>query len=262
MFRVLFLGDIVGGKGRDTVAQLLPRLRKDYAVNYVIANGENAAGGNGLTRSVADELFALGVDVLTSGNHIWDKREILDFIDDYPRILRPGNYPPDTPGNCVFLTEVGSPPRPFAVVNLSGRAFMPPVDCPFRTLDSLLGQLPSEAVILLDFHAEATSEKVAMGYFADGRVAAVLGTHTHIPTADERILPGGTGYITDVGMCGPRDSVLGVETAAVIHKFTTGLPVRFNVPDSGDGLLCGVVLEIDLENRRCLSIERVERITS
>ncbi|HSL94254.1 MAG TPA: TIGR00282 family metallophosphoesterase [Bacillota bacterium] len=258
--RVLFIGDIVGGKGRDTVASHLSRLRQEYAVNYVVANAENAAGGNGLTKAVADELFALGIDVLTSGNHIWDKREILDFIDDYPRILRPGNYPPETPGHSVFFTEIGSPPRPFAVVNLSGRAFMPPIDCPFRQLDALLDQLPEETTVLLDFHAEATSEKVAMGYYADGRVAAVLGTHTHVPTADERILPGGTGYITDVGMCGARESVLGVETTAVIRKFTTGMPVRFAVPEAGEGLLCGVLLEIDMENRRCLSIKRIQRI--
>ena len=260
MFRVLFLGDIVGGKGRDTVARYLPRLRQEHSVNYVIANAENAAGGNGLTRTVADELFDLGIDVLTSGNHIWDKREILEFIEDYGRVLRPENYPPHTPGRGVFLTEVGSPPRPFAVVNLSGRAFMPPVDCPFRQLDATLQALPADATVVVDFHAEATSEKVAMGYYADGRVAAVIGTHTHVPTADERILRSGTGYITDAGMCGPRDSVLGVETSAVIRKFTTGLPVRFNVPDEGAGILCGVMLELDLQDRRCLSIKRIERV--
>lgn len=260
MFRVLFLGDIVGGKGRDTVARYLPRLRQEYAVNYVIANAENAAGGNGLTRAVADELFSLGIDVLTSGNHIWDKREILDFIEDNTRVLRPANYPPHTPGRGVFLTEVGSPPRQFAVVNLSGRAFMPPVDCPFRQLDDILAGLPPYTTVMVDFHAEATSEKVALGHYADGRVAAVIGTHTHIPTADERILSSGTGYITDVGMCGPRNSVLGVETAAVIRKFTSGLPVRFTVPDEGEGILSGVLLSFDLEARRCLAIERIERI--
>lgn len=260
MFTVLFLGDIVGGKGRDTVVRYLPRLKQEYKVDYVVANAENAAGGNGLTRPVAEELFSAGIDVLTSGNHIWDKKEILDFIEEFPRILRPGNYPPGTPGSGLFLTEVGSPPRPFAVINLSGRAFMPPIDCPFREFDRIYTSLPPGTTVLLDFHAEATSEKVAMGYYVDGRAAAVVGTHTHVPTADERVLPNGTAYITDVGMCGPRESVLGVDVDLVIRKFTTGLPVRFSVPDSGEGLLSGVILRFELGLGACSSIERVERI--
>ena len=260
LFTVLFLGDIVGGKGRDTVARYLPRIKQEYKIDYVVANAENAAGGNGLTRQVAEELFSAGIDVLTSGNHIWDKREIFDFIEELPRVLRPGNYPPGTPGSGLFLTEVGSPPRPLAVINLSGRAFMPPIDCPFREFDSIYAALPPDTIVLLDFHAEATSEKVAMGYYADGRAAAVVGTHTHVPTADERMLPKGTAYITDAGMCGARESVLGVDVDLVIRKFTTGLPVRFAVPDSGHGILSGVILKFDLGLGICSSIERIERI--
>jgi metallophosphoesterase (TIGR00282 family) len=250
VFNVLFLGDIVGNKGRDVVAQFLPRLKAEYRINYTIANAENAAGGNGLTRDVARSLFDMGIDVLTSGNHIWDKREILDFIDDIPRIVRPYNYPPETPGQGYFITEVGSPPRTLAIVNLSGRTFMPPIDCPFRAFDTLYRDLPEGSLVLVDFHAEATSEKIAFGYHVDGRAAAVVGTHTHVQTADERLLPQGTAYITDLGMCGPYDSVLGVEIAQVTRRFITGLPTRFTVAE-GPGVVAGVVLSLDLNTRSC-----------
>lgn len=260
MLTVLFLGDIVGSRGRSVLRDHLARIKQEFGVNYTIANAENAAGGNGLTRSVALELFDMGIDVLTGGNHIWDKREILDFIDDFPRILRPYNYPPGTPGSGLFVTEVGSPPRTLAVANLMGRAFMPPIDCPYRAFDELYDALPPGATLVVDFHAEATSEKVAMAYYADGRAGAVIGTHTHIQTADERVMPAGTLYITDAGMCGPREAVLGVDKETVLRKFITGLPVRFEVPEKGAALVCGVVLQLPADGSATVPPIRINRI--
>lgn len=260
MFTVLFLGDIVGRPGRDIVKKLLPQLKREHKVDYVIANGENASHGTGLTRDVAQDLFDSGIDLLTGGNHIWDKKDILDFIDDYPRILRPVNYPPGTPGNGIFLTEVGSPPVPFAVINALGRTFMPPVDCPFRGLDAVLKELPEGALTFVDFHAEATSEKIALGFYLDGRVAALVGTHTHVQTADERLLPKGTAYLSDAGMCGPYISVLGVEVDIVVRRFLSGLPAKFTVAE-GQGLLCGVVFRFDLDTRQAIAApERIYKI--
>lgn len=260
MFTVLFLGDIVGKPGRDIVKKLLPQLKREHKVDYVIANGENASHGTGLTRDVAQDLFDSGIDLLTGGNHIWDKKEILDFIDDYPRILRPVNYPPGTPGNGIFLTEVGTPPIPFAVVNALGRTFMPPVDCPFRGIDDVLRQLPEGTLTFIDFHAEATSEKIALGFYLDGRVAAVVGTHTHVQTADERMLPKGTAYLTDAGMCGPYISVLGVEVDIVVRRFLTGLPAKFTVAE-GQSILCAVLFRFDLHTRRAAAPpERIVKI--
>ncbi|MBS3872702.1 MAG: TIGR00282 family metallophosphoesterase [Firmicutes bacterium] len=260
MLNILFLGDIVGRPGREVVKKLLPGLRQQFKIHYCIANGENAAHGTGLTKEIADELLSSGIDVLTGGNHTWDKKEILTFIDDYPRVVRPQNYPPGAPGQGVFLTEIGLPPVPFAVVNLMGRVFMPPIDCPFRTMDAVLQRLPEDAVVLVDFHAEATSEKQALGFYLDGRVAAVIGTHTHVQTADERILPKGTAFLSDVGMCGPHISVLGVQVEQVVRKFVTGLPARFEIAE-GPVMLCGVVLSIDPSTRKVVAPpERILRV--
>lgn len=240
---VLLLGDIYGRSGRRIVAQYLPMLREKYRPELIIANGENAAGGFGLTKKVAEELFALGIDVLTSGNHIWDQREMYAYIVTEPRILRPGNYPPRVPGSSVYIheTSVG----PVAVVNLIGRVFMQDFDCPFRAADQILAELPKHVKhVIIDFHAEATSEKIALALYLDGKVSAVVGTHTHVLTADEQILPKGTAFITDLGMCGPTHSVLGVDPDVVINKFLTQLPTRFPVA-KGPARLTGAVVELN-----------------
>jgi metallophosphoesterase (TIGR00282 family) len=230
MLGVLFIGDIVGRPGRRALPELLRRVKRQYQVDLVIANGENSAGGNGITFAVAQELFAAGVDVVTSGNHIWDQREALELLPADARILRPANYPPGTPGNGSIVVEVGLPPRRVLVVSLCGRSFMPVLDCPFRLMDQILAdQARLGDIVIVDFHAETTSEKGALAWYLDGRVTAVLGTHTHVQTADERLLPGGTAFISDVGMVGPRDSILGVDVQPVLHKFLTALPPRFEV---------------------------------
>jgi metallophosphoesterase (TIGR00282 family) len=244
ILQILFIGDIVGQPGRKAIAELLPYLQDQYRPDLVIANGENAAGGNGITGKIAEELYQAGIDFLTMGNHVWDRKEVLDFIDLDDRLIRPANYPPGTPGRgySVIKTREGDK---VGIANLSGRVFLPPLDCPFRTIDDLLPELKQEtSVIIVDVHAEATSEKVALGWYLDGRVSAVVGTHTHIQTADERILPQGTAYITDVGMTGPRDSVLGVKTEQVLSKFLNQRPVRFEVAD-GPVQLDAVLLELD-----------------
>lgn len=230
MLGILFIGDVIGRPGRQNLPNFISKMKRQFPVDLVIANGENSAGGTGITFDVAQELFNSGIDVITSGNHIWDKREALDLLDEEKRIIRPANYPPGVPGQGSIVVEVGLPPRRVLIVNVCGRAFMPDMDCPFRVVDQILEReaRPSD-IVLVDFHAEATSEKAALGYHLDGRVTAVLGTHTHVQTADERLLPQGTAFISDVGMVGPRDSILGVEVAPVLHKFLTGLPVRFEV---------------------------------
>lgn len=236
------LGDIFGRPGRQIVAQHLPELKLKYQPALIVANGENAAGGFGLTRKVADELFALGIHVLTSGNHIWDQKEMYTHIADEPRILRPANYPPSVPGSSVFIHRIHD--GVIAVINLIGRVFMADYDCPFRKADSLLGELPPEVThVVIDFHGEATSEKIALAHYLDGRVAAIVGTHTHVATADEQILPKGTAYITDLGMCGPMHGILGVEPDVVIRKFLTQLPERFSVA-KGPSCLTGVVITL------------------
>ncbi len=260
MFNILFLGDIVGKPGREAVRQLYPQMRSRFSVNYCIANGENAAHGAGLTREVADDLLNIGVDVLTGGNHTWDKRDILEFIDASPRVLRPANYPSGVPGSGVLVTEIGSPPVPLAVVSLQGRTFMPPADCPFQTMDRVLAGLPPRCLVFVDFHAEATSEKLALAHYLDGKVAGIVGTHTHIQTADERLLPHGTAYLSDAGMCGPYNSVLGVAVAPVIHKFTTGMPVRFELAE-GPKVFAGAVYRFDLATLRAVAApERIQVI--
>jgi metallophosphoesterase (TIGR00282 family) len=257
--RVLFLGDIVGRPGRRAVKELLPSLREEYDPHLIIANGENAAGGNGITRRTADELFLGGIDILTMGNHVWDQKEIYDFIEREDRMVRPVNYPPDTPGRGYLITYARDDNK-VGIINLSGRVYMPALDCPFRLLDEIIPLIKRETkIIIVDFHAEATSEKMALGWYADGRASVVIGTHTHIQTADERILPEGTGYITDVGMTGPRDSILGVKVKPVIQKFLTQRPVRFEVA-AGPIQLNAVYIEINQEKGTAESIKRISVI--
>lgn len=255
--KILFIGDIIGGPGRKAVAALLPQLREEFAVDFVIANGENSAGGVGITKPVLHELFSYGIDAVTTGNHIWDKKEIIPALDEEESLLRPANYPPGTPGRGWNKFACGA--ARIGILNLAGRVYMPPVDCPFRAADAALHDLADCDVIIVDFHAEATSEKIALGYHLEGRVAAVLGTHTHVQTADECLLPGGTAYITDVGMAGPQHSVLGVKKEAVLNKFLTGLPVRFEVAD-GPVCINGVLLEISTEDWRVQGIRRINRV--
>jgi len=255
--RLLFIGDIVGRSGREALARELDRLVDRYAVDLVVANGENAAAGFGLTPDVARELFDAGVDVLTSGNHIWDKKDIYGYLDQQSRLLRPANYPPGLPGRGwgVYETAAGVP---VGVLNMEGRAFMNNLDCPFRAADQALTELAGKAkVILVDFHAETTSEKMAMGYYLDGRVSAVLGTHTHVQTADERVLAGGTAYLTDVGMTGSRDSVIGIRKEGALDRFLTQLPVRFEVAKK-DPWLCAALISVDEHSGRATEIQRIQ----
>jgi hypothetical protein len=256
--RVFMIGDIVGLAGCKAVDTILPKLKKQYQIQQIIANAENAWRGKGLNRQTADDLFSSGIHILTSGNHIWDQREVFEFIDTEDRIIRPANYPDNTPGKGWTTTWAGSSGIPYAVINLLGRAFISELDCPFRTLDRILAEIPKEIKIrIVDFHGEATSEKMAFAHYAKGRVSAVLGTHTHVQTADEQILPEGTGYITDVGMTGAFQSILGVETEAVLHRFLTHLPTRFT-PAEGPGQMDGVLLDIDDQTGKTTSIERIQ----
>jgi metallophosphoesterase (TIGR00282 family) len=258
--RILFIGDILGQPGRRIVKELLPRLREELKPDLILANGENAAAGFGITPSLVEELLDLGIAVLTSGNHIWDKKEIYPYFRDQVngRLLRPANYPGDSPGRGLFVGETTAGVG-YAVMNLQGRIFMPPLDCPFRKADELLATIPDNVRIrILDFHAEATSEKQAMVWYLDGRMTAVVGTHTHIPTADENITQNGTAYQTDMGMTGPYESVIGMARESVVQKFLDQLPARFEVA-TGDVRLCGVVIDADPATGRATSIERVMR---
>ena len=233
----------------------VPALRRERGVDLCVVNGENAAGGFGITGEMAEEIFRAGADVITSGNHIWNRKETGDFLMHEPRLLRPSNYPPGAPGKGMFVAP--TPNGPAAVINLMGRVFMPPVECPFREADRLLGELPPEVkVVVVDIHAEATSEKVALGWYLDGRVSAVLWTHTHIQTADERVLPKGTAYLSDTGMTGPADSVIGIKTSIAVGKFLTGVPVRLEAAD-GPGQLNGVLVEVEPSTGRAAAIERI-----
>jgi 2',3'-cyclic-nucleotide 2'-phosphodiesterase len=257
---ILFIGDIFGRPGRTIVKERLPGLVKRYAVDLVLANGENAAAGFGITPALAEDLFALGIDVVTTGNHVWDKREIVDYFERTDgdqglaaRLLRPANYPPDMPGRGVYQGWKGD--LPYAVINLQGRVFMAANDDPFRVADRWLKQIKAP-VILVDIHAEATSEKISLGWYLDGRVTAVVGTHTHVPTADERVLPGGTAYITDVGMTGPYEGVIGVKKELILSRFLTNMPVRFE-PATGDVRLCAVLVDCDEASGKARSIERL-----
>lgn len=249
-----------GQPGRRAVRELLPGLVAEFAPDLVLANGENAAAGFGITPPLVEELLGLGIAVLTSGNHIWDKKEIMPYLAANPdgRLLRPANYPGDSPGKGLHGGKTLSGLQ-FAVLNLQGRIFMAPIDCPFRTADALLEKIPPHVKIrIVDMHAEATSEKRALGWYLDGRATAVLGTHTHVPTADEIVQPQGTAYITDMGMTGPYDSVIGVEKGMIIEKFLKQTPARFEVA-KGDVRLCGVLIEADAETGRAVSIRRIAR---
>ncbi len=259
--KVMILGDIVGRPGRTMIREHLHRLKNKYSPDFIIANGENAAGGNGITEKSAQELFLSGIDFLTMGNHVWDNKDVFNFIDGETKMIRPANYPKGTPGKGFSVVE-WTRGLSIGILNLSGRTFMNPLDCPFKAADMIIPILKNETdIIIVDFHAEATSEKAAMGHFLDGRVSVVVGTHTHIQTADERILPKGTGYITDLGMTGPYDSILGVEKESVIQKFTSQMPVRFNVA-KGPGIMNGVITQIDEKTGKCVSIERINIIES
>ena len=253
-FRILFLGDVIGRPGRQALDLILPRLIKKHSPAVVIANGENAAGGIGITAEICEEMLQK-VDILTSGNHIWDKKDAIPHLDNEPRLLRPANYPPRNPGRGMYVLEKWNGLR-VGVLNLQGRVFMEPVDCPFRTADELLLKMRVETpVIIVDFHAEATSEKQALGWYLDGRVSAVIGSHTHVPTADERILPHGTAYLTDVGMVGGYDSVIGIKKEEAIQRFLTARPQRFE-PAKGSLVVSAVCVEIDAKTGRALEIER------
>jgi hypothetical protein len=255
--KVLFIGDIVGKPGRRALKQCLPELIDKLKIDFVIANVENAAGGFGITEPVGKEILSRGVNVMTSGNHIWDKKEVLSYIPKEDRLLRPANYPDGVPGNGHITINVDKNLK-IGILNLSGRVFMPSIDCPFRTAERIIPSLKEETkIIIVDFHAEATSEKLAMGWFLDGKVSAVIGTHTHVQTADERILPNGTAYITDVGMTGPINSIIGVRKEKIINKFLTQIPTRFETA-SGEVLLCSVILDIDPDTGLANSIQRLQ----
>ena len=260
--RILFIGDIFGKPGRTMVRSHLRQLVARHNIDLTIANGENAAGGFGITPQIAEELFELGIEVITTGNHVWDKRELIDYLNaglDEPatparRVLRPANYPAGTPGSGLYqgTTRGGVA---YAVINLQGRVFMNSIDDPFRTADALLAQISSR-VVIVDMHAEATSEKIALGWYLDGRVTAVIGTHTHVPTADDRVLNKGTAYQTDVGMTGPWQGVIGIQTELIINRFLNGMPTRFEAA-TGDPRLCAVVIDCDEQTGRARSIERL-----
>jgi 2',3'-cyclic-nucleotide 2'-phosphodiesterase len=257
--RILFIGDIFGRPGRTIVKHLLPEVVEEHRIDLTIANAENSAGGFGVTAQIAEELFEQGISVLTTGNHVWDKREIMDYMaqtDGHQarRLIRPANYPAGTPGHGFYEGQTRAGVK-YAVINLQGRVFMSSNDDPFRVADDLLQKLTAK-VILVDLHAEATSEKMALGWYLDGRVTAVLGTHTHIPTADERVLPNGTAYQTDVGMTGPYDSIIGVQKELVIQRFLTNLPARWE-PATNDPRFCAVVIECDESTGRASSIKRL-----
>lgn len=255
MFRVLMTGDTMARPGRRVLEERLLDLRSQRELDMVVANVENAAAGFSITPRIADDLFAAGVDVMTSGNHIYDKKEIFDYIEREPRLLRPANYAPGVPGKGRWVGKIKG--VPVAVINLQGRVFMSACDDPFRAADAQLGALePSVKIILVDMHAETTSEKMALGRYLDGRVSAVVGTHTHVQTADEQILPGGTAYLSDLGMTGPHDGVIGMQTQIVIERFVRGLAPRFE-PSEGQIKLNGLIVDVDEETGRALRVERV-----
>jgi metallophosphoesterase (TIGR00282 family) len=254
--KILFVGDIVGKPGRRAIRELLPEIISERQIDFVIANCENAAAGFGVTRDIVEELYSSQINVLTSGNHIWDKKEIREFAEDYETLLRPANYPNGSPGwgSVVMPNSSGIH---IGVINLMGRVFMKPLECPFRTAEREIEKIKNRAkIIIIDFHAEATSEKEAIGWFLDGRVSAVLGTHTHVQTADETILPGGTAYITDVGMTGPFNSIIGIRKDDILERFLTQVPNRFDVAKD-DVRLQGVIVDIDGKSGRARGIERL-----
>lgn len=256
MMKILFIGDVVGSPGRDMVKEYVPKLKEKHRPNMTIINGENAAAGKGITEKIYKEFLESGAQVVTLGNHTWDKKDIFEFIDSAKYMIRPANFPEDTPGKGIVFINING--KEIAVINLQGRTFLPPLDDPFRKVDELIEEAKKRtSIIFLDFHAEATSEKQAMGWYVDGRVSAIVGTHTHTQTADERILPQGTGYITDVGMTGPYDGILGVEKDAVIKRFLTSLPVRFETDKQGRTQLNGFLVTIDEKTGKASRVERI-----
>jgi len=256
--RILMIGDVFGRPGRKAVRENLSTIKQELKLDMIIANGENASGGNGITPATANELFNYGIDVLTMGNHVWDKKEILGHIEKEPRIIRPANYPPGTPGRGYGVFDING--INVGVINLSGLVYLSSLDCPFRTIEQILNEIKDlTKIIIVDFHAEATSEKIALGWYLDGKVSAVAGTHTHVQTADERVLPGGTAYITDLGMTGPLNSIIGVKIDIALKKFTTQMPVRFESAD-GPFQFNAAVIEINEDTGSAVSINRVFNI--
>ena len=262
MIRILFLGDVVGRPGRERVVAELPALKEELGIDFAVVNGENSAGGRGITPGIAIDLMRAGAAVITTGDHAWDQREVMDYLPAEPRLLRPVNYPPGTPGQGSVVLETAK--GKVGVINAQGRTFtQPPLENPFLIVEEEARRLRGEegaAVIIVDFHAEATSEKIAMGFALDGLASAVIGTHTHVQTADERILSGGTACLTDAGMCGPEDSVLGCEPEPILHRFRTGLPARFGVARGTAVRLCGAVVEIDEKTGKARKISRLNRV--
>ncbi|MFB1049502.1 TIGR00282 family metallophosphoesterase [Paraliobacillus sp. JSM ZJ581] len=254
--KILFIGDVVGSPGRNQLEAYLPKLKQKYQPQLTIVNGENAASGKGMTEKIYKQFLSWGAQVITMGNHTWDKREIFEFIDDAKNMIRPANFPEGTPGRGFQIIDCNG--VKIAVINLQGRTFLPPIDDPFRKADELVELAKKEAsIIFVDFHAEATSEKQALAWYLDGRVSAVVGTHTHVQTADERILDNGTAYITDVGMTGPYDGILGTDREAVIKRFLTNLPVRFEVTKRGKVQLNAVLIDIDDTSGKAKQIKRI-----
>ena len=252
---ILMVGDVYGEPGRQAIAKLLPRLRQEHAIDLAVVNVENAAGGFGVTASIARQILDAGADVMTSGNHIWDKREIVEYIAKENLLLRPANFPVGTPGVGHVSLKCG--PHKVAVLNLMGRVFMLPIDCPFRKADEVLPELRKDArIVLVDMHCEATSESLAMGWYLNGRVSAVVGTHRHVQTADERVLPGGTAYITDLGLTGPTDGVIGVDREQIIQRFLNQMPTRFETA-KGPAALQGAVIVVDPDTGHASSIRRL-----
>lgn len=257
---ILFIGDIVGAYGRAITKQLLPHIKKEFAVDITIANGENSAHGYSITEKIYNDFVEMGIDALTMGNHIWEKKEIIPKIDNFARMVRPANYPPDVPGKDHLLLEFDG--VKIGIVNLLGRVFMQGMDCPFRSIEKLLPKVKAQAnIVIVDLHAEATSEKNAMGYFLDGKVSAVLGTHTHVMTNDERILPGGTAFITDVGMVAAQDSIIGMNKERILKRFLTQMPEKFEPTETGPGLFNAVLLKIDSASGKALEIIKIRRTT-
>ncbi|NBJ68321.1 MULTISPECIES: TIGR00282 family metallophosphoesterase [Clostridia] len=254
--RILFIGDVVGSPGREMVQTYLPKLKEKYRPNLTIVNGENAASGKGITEKIYKQLLGWGAQVVTMGNHTWDKKEIYDFIDDANKMIRPANFPDNNPGKGIAYVNING--VEVAVISLQGRTFLPPSDDPFSKADILIKEAQQRTkIIFVDFHGEATSEKQAFGWYVDGRVSAVVGTHTHTQTADERILPGGTAYLSDAGMTGPYDGILGVDREAVIQRFLTSMPVRFEIPKQGRTQLNGCFITIDDQSGKATKIERI-----
>lgn len=257
---ILFIGDIYGNPGRNAIRVFLKDLKEKYKIDLTIANGENSAGGKGITRSIANELYAAGIDFITMGNHVWDQQSTVSFIDEEPRLIRPANYPLGAPGKGYAIIRVAG--KKVGILNLSGRVYLPSLDDPFSLSIRWINELAKETnIIIVDFHAEATSEKIALGWFLDGKVTAVLGTHTHVQTADARLLEHGTAYITDVGMTGPRDSVLGVKKELIIKRFLTQMPVKFEAA-SGPIQINAVVINVDDNTGRALHIIPIQITTT